>query len=537
MSRLITATVLILIIIAALAAPAAALEPNYTSLVYPGQDGKLVYVPDENGNTIPDFSNAGYEGGGVAIPDVPVKVTVKPGEGDDSFPIQDAIDRVEAMPRDENGFRGAVLLKAGTYELMRPIYIHADGVVLRGEGNGPQGTTLTGLGAFGIREAGCSVMYTANMIIVRGMAGAEEVPGSAVRITDDYVPCGARSFKVASAKGFKPGDTVIVRRHGNHDWIHFVNMDNDVDDVNKVPEANHDHDRVIVAVKGNTITIDAPIVAPIETRWGGGELIKYTDARRIDHVGIENIRGVSGYDPTVKTTVYLQTTLTGPEYLCDEDHYWNFIFMDNVKNSWVRNATALHFVRSCVQLGSGAKWVTLQDSDAWEYVSVLAGCRRSAFGMDGQCCLTQRCKTDMGRHDWYIGGTYTCGPNVFLDCVSGQAYSSSEPHGTWDIGMLYDNVKAPITLRFYKRARYVWTAFSTNWNCTGYYLVQKPPAAQNYAFGQFGEYDMIHNRPLMDFTLEPGHIESAGKRVDPRSLYLKQLEDRLGPAALKNIGY
>jgi len=32
-------------------------------------------------------------------------------------------------------------------------------------------------------------------------------------------------------------------------------------------------------------------------------------------------------------------------------------------------------------------------------------------------------------------------------------------------------------------------------------------------------------------------IESPGKPVEPKSLYLEQLAERLGPAALKNIGY
>ena len=43
------------------------------SRVYPGTDGRLVYVPDEQGNTIHDSSHAGYAGGGVPIPTVPVK--------------------------------------------------------------------------------------------------------------------------------------------------------------------------------------------------------------------------------------------------------------------------------------------------------------------------------------------------------------------------------------------------------------------------------------------------------------------------------
>ena len=53
-------------------------EGNHSKLVYPGPDGRLVYVPDEKGNIIPDFSHCGYMGGGVALPDVPVVLTVRP---------------------------------------------------------------------------------------------------------------------------------------------------------------------------------------------------------------------------------------------------------------------------------------------------------------------------------------------------------------------------------------------------------------------------------------------------------------------------
>src|SRR6187431_1755228 len=82
-----------------------------TTLVYPGFDGKLVYKADSLGNKIPDFSNAGYKGGGVPIPVVPVKATVWPVVGDNSATIQAAIDKVSAMPLDAYGFRGTVLVK------------------------------------------------------------------------------------------------------------------------------------------------------------------------------------------------------------------------------------------------------------------------------------------------------------------------------------------------------------------------------------------------------------------------------------------
>jgi hypothetical protein len=101
--------------------------PPTTTLVYPGTDGKLIYVSDSLGNKIPDFSNAGYKGGGVAIPYVPNKVTVWPVVGDNTENIQAAIDKVSALPLDASGFRGAVLLKIGTYNLEKPVTIKASG--------------------------------------------------------------------------------------------------------------------------------------------------------------------------------------------------------------------------------------------------------------------------------------------------------------------------------------------------------------------------------------------------------------------------
>src|SRR4051794_26739091 len=78
--------------LAIVAALFGAAEPGVLA-VRPGANGGLVYQPDERGNTIPDFSRAGYGGGGVKIPDVPVAVTLAPqAAGDDGARIQAAID-------------------------------------------------------------------------------------------------------------------------------------------------------------------------------------------------------------------------------------------------------------------------------------------------------------------------------------------------------------------------------------------------------------------------------------------------------------
>src|SRR4051794_33984164 len=123
---------------------------------YPGPDGKLVYKTTPAGDRIMDFSYAGYMGGGVALPDVPVKKTVKPSGGeDDTALIQGAIDEVAKSPL-ENGFRGTVLLAPGIFPCSATINITGSGVVLRGSGNKESTIKMTGRPhlAIGMRSGG-----------------------------------------------------------------------------------------------------------------------------------------------------------------------------------------------------------------------------------------------------------------------------------------------------------------------------------------------------------------------------------------------
>src|SRR5262245_20813304 len=96
--------------------------------------------------SLPDFSHCGYGGGGVAIPHAPVSLVVAPGKGDNGPRIQAALDSVARLPADAQGVRGAVLLLAGRHEVAGCLRITAGGVVLRGQGAGPDGTVLVARG-------------------------------------------------------------------------------------------------------------------------------------------------------------------------------------------------------------------------------------------------------------------------------------------------------------------------------------------------------------------------------------------------------
>src|SRR5437868_1759755 len=148
-----------------------------------------------------------------------------------------------------------------------------------GRGAGPGGAGGRGAGP---GRGGGGFGGPATLIRIAGTAGAVPRDETKQAIVDEYVPVGARSFKVASPRAFRPGDTVILRRIGNQAWIDAVGMNTDAPGGRWQP-FNIDWDRVVTDVQGNTITVDAPVLCAMEKRWGGGEIVKYDDAGRIEN--------------------------------------------------------------------------------------------------------------------------------------------------------------------------------------------------------------------------------------------------------------
>lgn len=494
-----------------------------SKIAYLGEDGKMQYVPDYKGNRILDFSHSGYKGGGVKLPDVQARVVVEPEEGDDTARIQDAIDRVSQMPIMEDGFRGAVVLERGTFEVGETLTISADGVVLRGKGSGEDGTILYATGK-----------KSRDVLQVIGSGAPTIVENSGTEITELYVPAGARTFKVEDASGFKVGDTVMVRRHGNDQWIHEIDMDQIIggESIVQWSPFSLDFDRVITEIDGNSISVDAPIANAIERQWGGGEIFQYTDEGRIENVGVENLRVKVEFDPSVIKQH------NGEDYYADENKARNFVSLNNVKDAWVRNIDAFHLEYALADIGRNAKGITVQDSRALEPVGEIAGSRRYAYNYSGQLALTQRVHAEHFRHAFVVNSRVP-GPNVFLDSTSENEYTNSEPHHRWSVGGLYDNIKGNIA--FQDRASYGtghgWSGANyVAWNTEGNLIAQSPPTAQNYAIGHVGESRQGNwpndNDPR---PREDAYWDSHGKHVAPQSLYLQQLKDRLGEVAIKNI--
>lgn len=515
--------------------PKKGIPDGQSRIAYTGKDGRMVYVPDYKGNRIIDFSNVGYRGGGVKLPDVQARIAVQPTGGDDTAMLQAAIDEVSRMPRDADGFRGAVLLKKGTYLVGGSLHIQASGVVLRGEGKSEDGTIIRGTGT-----------TARNLIVVGGTNGAAIVDGTETDIQDLYVPAGSRSFHVQNASGYQVGDSVIVRRIGNDRWIHEIGMDHiymrpGTGGTQQWSPFNLDFDRVITAIDGNRITVDAPLANAIERQWGGGKLFKATDESRIEQVGIENMRAISDFDPS-KTDTKMDNDVLDTPYYSDEAHAERFIMMNSVKNAWVREVDGYHFSYALVQVGRQAKWVTVQDSEMYDMVSVITGGRRYSFFIQGQLNLVQRNYTETSRHAYVIESRVQ-GPNVMYDNKATREYNTSEPHHRWSTGGLYDNVSARISVRDrgWLGSGHGWAGANyVMWNTEGGLVAQKPPTAQNYVIGHIPTEDGLNVKPLVpnDYDSRPredGYWEYADRHVALQSLFVQQLKDRLGQQAVDNL--
>ena len=237
--------------------------------------------------------------------------------------MQAAIDAVSALPLGASGYRGAVLLLRGHHEVTTPLLISSSGVVLRGEGSDREnGTLLVGVGPFtktgaGYRDGvpvgdpaagGAPPIHTARELLTGGLVrisgekGARAVSGATVvPIIDAHVPLGERVLQLppgAASAHFPVGSKVFVRRIGNEAWWNALELG---------PRAKgssdyvHAHERTVVATEGDTITLDVGLVISIEERWGGGEVVACEESGRIFNVGVEDLRGVSEFDPSIVT--------------------------------------------------------------------------------------------------------------------------------------------------------------------------------------------------------------------------------------------
>lgn len=183
------------------------------SPVHITETGELVYKSYPDGDRVPDFSFCGYRRSESPIPWVNAKVYVPLVDGDATATIQRALDYVAALPLDADGFRGAVQLAPGSYELKGKLLMRADGVVLRGSGcHKSGGTVLRALGPM-----------KDELIRVLGYNNAQT--GDTLRVAGQYVPVNATVIPLADTGTLKVGDKIRIVRPSTAGWLSVLGTD------------------------------------------------------------------------------------------------------------------------------------------------------------------------------------------------------------------------------------------------------------------------------------------------------------------------
>jgi pectin methylesterase-like acyl-CoA thioesterase len=490
--------------------------------VYPDAKGKLVYKTLETGDKIMDFSYAGYMGGGVKIPSVDVKITLGPTAGDNSAAIQQAIDDVSKMKL-ANGFRGAVLLKPGVYNCEKTLVINASGVVLRGSGTTENGTVLNLTG----KPHPC--------VTVKGNVSVKTI-GQPTTIADSYVPSGVSLFTVANASGFAAGDTIRITRPITDSWIQFMGMDQLVRSGKKQTWISGDitTERIISGVEKNKITVSVPLNDSYDSKYISPAVTvqKITTTGELTQIGIENFR-----------------ILSAPQSVTiDEGHHRAFT-MSGLSDGWARNLEIFNTVNSVSVTG---RKITVDNISIIHNLPTIGAAKPADLNGSGQQLLFNRC-TITGDNLFFFGtGAKVTGPVVVLNCIF-RGNGWIQPHQRWATGLLIDHCEVPDGgIDFMNRgvmgSGHGWAiGWAVAWNCKAKsFLNQQPPGSANWVIGSYGN----QQRKAIPGSNESGSIaydslkllpagiyDSHDTPVTPASLYLSQLNERLGRQAVIAIGY
>jgi len=285
------------------------------------------------------------------------------------------------------------------------------------------------------------------------------------------------------------------------------------------------HERKITRLAGKTITLDVPLPDSFDARLltpPGTIVQKIRPPQRLSQCGVENLRIESPPQEINHTQPHFTALrITG------EDCWARDLVIDETMNS----------------VAVSGRRITLQHVTINRKAKHQGSSKPAEFAPNGTQVLLDRCAVNAD-NVWFVAtGAGVSGPVVILHCTFTGA-GRAESHQRWSTGMLYDNVSAPdggieLRNRGAMGSGHGWSmGWGVAWNCTAKeFVIQNPPGAMNWMIGCKGE-NTPKPRPFNQAPMLAGGVEdSKGVRVQPASLYLAQLRERLGDPALRAIGY
>jgi len=501
-----------------------ALLAQQSQWVHPSANGHLVYGRDKSGVTISDYSFAGYHSGGVALPTVAAQISLLPTGADDTAAIQHAIDTISARPLDADGSRGAVQLGPGVFHCSAALTIATSGVVLRGAGSGGDHEATT-INLAGDPHVG---------IIVKGNFALNTI-FPATNITDTYVPFGTHTVHVADATHIHAGDLVQISKPVTAAWIEYMGMsgleraDRDEHWINGILMAR----RIVTAVRDNAVTFQIALMDSYDSKFLGTEHFTVQPVAvtgQVKEVGVEDLRIVA---PAVSVGFHDAHTIA--------------MEINAAADSWVRNVAMIDTTEG-VRMDFNSERITLTRVDVEQSKTVTSSAKPFDFAINGTQVLVDRATGTGDSVIYFATEPRQQGPVVILNSVF-HGDGNLEPHQRWSTGLLVDNCSVPnggihLINRGTMGSGHGWTiGWGVVWNSTASnFILQQAPGTITWSMGNRGP---LESQGMPDgkggrahgIRLPSGFIESQGKPVTPQSLYLSQLAERLGPNALKNIGY
>jgi hypothetical protein len=276
------------------------------------------------------------------------------------------------------------------------------------------------------------------------------------------------------------------------------------------------------------VALDIPLSDSFDAKYldpPGGSLVKCVASGRICQVGVEHLR-----------------IIAPPQVVEIRQRHHQAIRMSGVYDAWLNDITIEDTVNS-VGLGGSVKRVTVERVRVVHSVATTGAAKPADFSATGSQILFDRCEASGSNLFYFVTGARVTGPNVLLNCKF-QGNGHIQPHQRWATGLLVDGCQVPGSrIDFMNRGEmgsgHGWTiGWAVAWNCVARsYIIQQPPGAMNWAIGCIG----ARLESGMPFGHEPklpeGTFDSHERPVLSTSLYLAQLRERLGPQAVKNVGY
>ena len=541
--------------------PAQSAETRNADIVVPQLDGSLEYTPwtthdslargissetghELHGNIMPNFSNVGFREGREDIPFLDssnsfvVRLEPDPSGGDDTARINAAIQQVGSRPVRAHGFRGVVELGNGTFRISgwQGILLDQSGVVLRGSGQGPDGTIL-----LYTHRPGDAVLPNAHIFrnlgvaITMGTAAYEDlgppdgsyepgvIAGSGVDrsvtfsnetdVAPGWYPVGTNRITLTSTAGFNVGDRISLLRTPSRSWVNLMNLtsagnwgfphDNPALNVGDgALNYQLNFERVITAIEGNDIILHLPLVHGLNIPTDDTAVVRLiNESRRVTNVGVENLRIVAARDP---------------ENLMNINRGRTAVRTIGVRDGFVRDTTSIFFPFGHTNLYHNSTNISvLNNSYLSPAVELTISARLYGFTIDhGTNSLFDGNYVQGARYE-FVTGARVAGPNVFLDGVGEASRIGSENHHRWATGTLFDNIRMlegnstflhagpginpPVSggigqIRVENRGNngtgQGWTATSTVfWNPISNDITHsRPPTGQNFVVGRGGIY-------------------------------------------------